>query len=201
MSSPKPRRKRGVILTQQGWEKLQHSKRESEMQENFGDRYTLEELSDRTGLDPDTVAKVTNCKIGVDKRTLELFFKAFNLELAASDFSQQASNSKHLEESSFYIRQDLSEAVDVSSFYGRTTELALLEQWILQDNCRLIALLGMGGIGKTALSVKLAHQIKDKFDYITWRSLRHAPPINYLIAQLIQFLSNEQVTATTLPKV
>jgi len=200
MSSPKPRRKRGVILTQQGWEKLQHSKRESEMQENFGDRYTMEELSDRTGLDPDTVAKVTNCKIGVDKRTLELFFKAFNLELSASDFSQQASNSKHLEESSFYIRKDLSEAVDVSSFYGRTTELDQLEQWILLDNCRLIALLGMGGIGKTALSVKLAHQIKDKFDYIIWRSLRHAPPINYLIAQLIQFLSNEQLTATTLPE-
>jgi len=200
MSSLKPRRKRGVILTQQGWEKLQHSKRESEMQENFGDRYTLEELSDRTGLDPDTVAKVTTRKVGVDKRTLELFFKAFNLELAASDFSQQISNSKHLEKSSFYTRQDLSEAVDVSSFYGRTTELDLLEQWILQDNCRLIALLGMGGIGKTALSVKLAHQIKDKFDYITWRSLRHAPPINYLIAQLIQFLSNEQVTATTLPE-
>jgi hypothetical protein len=36
----------------------------------------------------------------------------------------------------------------LSSFYGRTQELDTLTQWIVQDQCRLVAILGMGGIRK-----------------------------------------------------
>lgn len=39
-------------------------------------------------------------------------------------------------------------AVDTSIFYGRTTEIANLEQWILQEDCRLVAILGMGALAK-----------------------------------------------------
>jgi hypothetical protein len=52
----------------------------------------------------------------------------------------------------------------------------------------------MGGIGKTALSVKLAEQIQGEFDYLIWRSLRNAPPIQNLLTNLLQFLSNQQET-------
>ncbi len=51
------------------------------------------------------------------------------------------------------LRQDWGEGLDVSVFYGRNEELTQLEQWIVRDRCRLVALLGMGGIGKSALSV------------------------------------------------
>lgn len=91
-------------------------------------------------------------------------------------------------------RQDWGEAIDVSVFYGRVTELATLEQWIIQERCRLVALLGIGGIGKTALSVKLAEQIQDKFEYVIWRSLHNAPCLESLLADLIQFFSNQQET-------
>jgi GTPase SAR1 family protein len=89
------------------------------------------------------------------------------------------------------LRQHWDAAPDVSVFYGRTEELAKLETWIVQERCRTVVLLGMGGIGKTTLSVKLAEQIQDKFEYLIWRSLRYsAPPIQELLADLIQFLSN-----------
>ncbi len=67
------------------------------------------------------------------------------------------------------IQQDWGEAIDVSVFYGRISELATLEKWIQVDRCRLMGVLGMGGIGKTALSVKLAQQLQEHFEYLIWR--------------------------------
>ncbi len=88
--------------------------------------------------------------------------------------------------------QDWGEAIAVDQFYDRTTELATLEQWLVADRCRLVVLLGMGGIGKTALSVLLAQQIQNKFDCLIWRSLRNAPPVTELLAELLQFLCQQQ---------
>jgi len=84
------------------------------------------------------------------------------------------------------------EAIDVVAFYGREEELKILEQWTIQDRCRLIALLGMGGIGKTALSVKLAKQLAPQFEWVIWRSLRNAPPIQHLLDDLLLTLSQQQ---------
>ena len=89
-------------------------------------------------------------------------------------------------------RQDWGEATDISSFYGRTAELTQLKQWIVTERCRLVVLLGMGGIGKTSISVKLGQQIQDQFEYLIWRSLCNAPPLTEILAELIQFLSDQQ---------
>lgn len=88
--------------------------------------------------------------------------------------------------------QNWGEAPESGVFYGRTTELATLEQWILKDQCRLVTLLGMGGIGKTALAVKFAESITEEFQYIIWRSLRYIPPIEDFLGELIQVFSNQQ---------
>ena len=96
---------------------------------------------------------------------------------------------------------DWGEAPDISTgFYGRDKELETLTEWVLRDRCRLIALLGMGGIGKTALCVRLTEQIQDKFEYVIWRSLRHAPPFEAMLADLISFLSNQQETQADLSR-
>ncbi len=90
------------------------------------------------------------------------------------------------------FRQDWGEAVDSTDFFGRTEELALLEGWITEENCRLVALLGMGGIGKSALSVQLATQVQLQFDYVLWRSLRESPPLEKILTDCIQFFSQHQ---------
>jgi hypothetical protein len=91
---------------------------------------------------------------------------------------------------------DWGEGVDVSSFYGRSLELSTLTEWIVTDRCRLIVVLGMGGMGKTTLSVKATHQIlaasNPVFEFVIWRSLRNAPPLETLLAELVPFLSHHQ---------
>jgi WD40 repeat protein len=86
------------------------------------------------------------------------------------------------------------EAPDVSTFYGREEELTELERWILQDKCRLVSLLGMGGMGKTVLSVKLAQRVQRHFEFVIWRSLRDAPPLDAILSDLIPFFSKQQET-------
>ncbi|WP_019499731.1 NB-ARC domain-containing protein [Pseudanabaena sp. PCC 6802] len=92
--------------------------------------------------------------------------------------------------------QDWGEAINVSAFYGRTDELALLKQWIVGDHanlhCSVVAILGMGGIGKTALSVSLAQQIQNEFNYVIWRSLRNPRPLQELLTDIVNVLSDRQ---------
>lgn len=61
----------------------------------------------------------------------------------------------------------------------------------MQDSCRLIALLGISGIGKTTLSLQLIEQIKTHFDYIIYRSLRFSPTLNATLTNLLQIFPHE----------
>lgn len=89
---------------------------------------------------------------------------------------------------------DLGTAPDTSAFYGRMEELKNLERSIVKEQCRLIAVWGMGGLGKTTLSVQLAHRLQDQFDYIIWRSLRETPKLEATITDLLKVLSNNKKT-------
>jgi len=89
--------------------------------------------------------------------------------------------------------QDWGDAPDTTRFVGRAQELALLHTWVLQERCRVVALLGMGGIGKTILAARLAQTLAPSVDYVYWRSLRDAPPIGGWLSGAIGFLSNQRV--------
>ncbi|BAY85315.1 WD-40 repeat-containing protein [Calothrix parasitica NIES-267] len=179
------RRSRGVVLTDEGWKKLEHALNEWNNQNNFDKPYTIEALIEVTLLDPGTISKVLSREVAVDRRTLERFFRGFNLKLDNDDYSKlNLTTNKKL--NNYFC----SEAPDVSIFYGRTEELNFLEKWIVNDCCRLITLVGIGGIGKTSLSAKVIQNIRDNFDFTIWFSLRNAPPPLQIISNLLQILSN-----------
>lgn len=93
-------------------------------------------------------------------------------------------------------RVDWGDAVDIPSFCGRQTDIETIAHWIIGDapsrpGCRMIALLGLGGIGKTALAIKVAEQVQGHFTAVIWRSLRHCPSLAELLEDILQFLQTD----------
>src|SRR3989440_16761 len=80
-------------------------------------------------------------------------------------------------------------ALDVPTFYDREQELATLEQWIVEERCRVVSVLGMGGIGKSALAVRVMHRVAAHFEVVLWRSLRDAPSCSALLEACLQVLA------------
>lgn len=87
MKQSKITRKRGVLLTSVGLKRLQTAIRAMEIIENKGDRFTLEELSDRINISTKTLSRLWSLNATVDQRTLKLCFSAFELELCTEDYS------------------------------------------------------------------------------------------------------------------
>jgi WD40 repeat protein len=92
---------------------------------------------------------------------------------------------------------DFSDAPDGDIFYGRDKELSELQKWIINDNCRLVSILGIGGIGKTSLSIKLAksEKIRREFKNIIWRDLARDPSIDSILKELIKFISYSSISS------
>ncbi len=107
-----------------------------------------------------------------------------------------------------YCRQDWGTIPTFANepFFGRREQLETLKNWIIKDRCRLIAIVGVGGMGKTHLSVKfgkggigktalaekIAVNIQDNFDYVIGRRLLNSLPFEETIADFIRLLSDNK---------
>ncbi len=78
---------------------------------------------------------------------------------------------------------DWGEAPHIDQLYGRDQELATLRHWMVDDSCRLVAIVGMGGIGKTSLAATLFDPVHEHYDYFFWRSLHNAPTLKSLLQE------------------
>jgi WD40 repeat protein len=92
---------------------------------------------------------------------------------------------------------DWGDAPNSGALHGRTVELELLSRWILIEGCRVVGLLGVGGIGKTKLAVGLASSLAPHVDTIFWRSVRNGLPFDQWLNDAIRFLSDQQVAPST----
>src|SRR5262249_40412761 len=82
----------------------------------------------------------------------------------------------------------------VGTLYGRDSELATLHEWFADDRCRVIAILGLGGVGKSSLAITAARSVLSRFEVVLFRSLQNGPPLTAVLDQFIRAVSDQQVT-------
>ncbi|CAC5344605.1 hypothetical protein PA905_14330 [Planktothrix agardhii CCAP 1459/11A] len=163
-------------------------------------------LSDEFG---ETVKK-SNVKVTLDRNTVSNVSNYGNFVQQFGNVNQFCPDNKCLPEtkkhpssstvdpqnSNFKQQIDLRDAPNLNQFVDRTEELATLNNFILKERYRVVVMLGMSGIGKTAIARQLIEQIKTEFDCIFWRSLRTSTPLKLLLKDLIKFLNPTEVDSS-----
>lgn len=173
MSSPK--RNRARILAASGLKKLRERIRSHEVEENAGLKYTLERLGELTGLDPETVKNVLDCK-GSDKRTIARCFESFGLTLEDSDHISAA---------------QVSAASSDPNFVGRDEAIADLNA-LVSRNIKVIVIQARGGVGKTTLARKYLQQEFGSFlEFSIAKETKDIASIEGLIEEKLRQLGEE----------
>ncbi|MGD1917804.1 MAG: NB-ARC domain-containing protein [Pleurocapsa sp.] len=88
---------------------------------------------------------------------------------------------------------NLREAPDANVFFGRQKEIDTLSQLLVQKSAKLVTILGMGGIGKTNLAIKLVQEVTHDYDYVFWRSLTYNASYEQFILELLTFLYQDSL--------
>ncbi|MBV9322401.1 MAG: helix-turn-helix domain-containing protein [Chloroflexi bacterium] len=86
-------------------------------------------------------------------------------------------------------RQYWGDAPAVAGFLGRTDERETAGAWVLDEECGVLAIVGLGGIGKTQLAARVAYDVAPHFEHLYWRSLRNGLPFGEWLQGAIGFLA------------
>ena len=84
-------------------------------------------------------------------------------------------------------------------FIGRDGELAQIKDLLMEPECRLLTLVGAGGIGKTRLALELAHRLRDWLEdgvlFVPLTPITEASALPAAISQSLNlsFASEEQL--------
>ena len=101
-------------------------------------------------------------------------------------------NQSHQEKStskSFY--HDLTIAPKITHFYGRETELQTLSHWLINQNTRLISIVGLPGIGKTTLIKRFVDLNLQNFNIIIWKNIKLSDSLDSIIAEIFKAINSE----------
>ncbi|MBD1843591.1 AAA-like domain-containing protein [Cyanobacteria bacterium FACHB-63] len=172
-NAPPPRqpakRKRGVILSTRGWQRLQAAEARSSQQQHPGKPYTLQELSERTELSPNTLARVRSRKVAVDQHTLENYFRAFDLMLSPEDYTD--SDNLPFNRQSLLATGQLS--ID-SPFYVYRPPIETLCYEALMQPGALVRVKAPRQMGKTSLVSRVLTQLREQHHHTAIISLQLA---------------------------
>lgn len=157
-------RRRGTVLSAQGWQRLQAAEHLSSIRENAGRPYTLEQLSLRTGLSTKTLTKVRHRQKPVDQPTLEAYFEAFELVLGADDYISQDLSDTEISSAALSSLQEAplkgQLAVDSPFYIYRAPAERLCVREVLQPGA-LIRIKAPRQFGKTSLAARIVSQSQE----------------------------------------
>ncbi|MBD2081160.1 AAA-like domain-containing protein [Leptolyngbya sp. FACHB-17] len=172
-NAPSPRqpakRKRGVILSARGWQRLQAAEARFNQQQHSGKPYTLQELSDRTELSPNTLARVRSRKVAVDQHTLENYFRAFDLRLSPEDYTD--ADSPPFNRQSLLANGQL--PIDSPFYVYRPPIEALCYEALMQPGA-LVRVKAPRQMGKTSLVSRVLTQLREQHYHTAIISLQLA---------------------------
>ncbi|KAH7418739.1 kinesin light chain 1 [Cadophora sp. MPI-SDFR-AT-0126] len=96
----------------------------------------------------------------------------------------------------FSVTFSLSDISDVEHFVARKTELIEIHQALSGDGSRRVVVLrGLGGIGKTQLSIAYAKRHKDNYSAIFWLNIKDEDSLKQSFAKLAKQISREHLSA------
>ena len=93
----------------------------------------------------------------------DLFVQSARRERLLEDFTRRLAETETAEEAAPFQASPLAFASARSPFVGRTAELDDITSRLSDSQCRLLTLLGPGGIGKTRLAIEAAQQLSEGF--------------------------------------
>ncbi len=146
-------------------------------------------LRDKLGVEPEleTVALTEQIQRGELNKGIE----ATQLSSSQSLIPSRTTQSQVGQQSPAH--HDWNDVPVIGDFFGRTTELNQLQQWLIDDECRLVTILGMGGLGKTSLAAQVTRTVADQVARISWHSLLNAPKLDEILPRILQTLQGSPV--------
>lgn len=137
--------------------------------------------------------KASHQKVLLDEQWLSTLLKQkpSSIQLVAPPEIEEANRDEPITAPLVTLEQriDWGDALAVPSFYGREREMETLTRWVIEERCRVVSLLGIGGVGKSALAVNMMYQLAEHFEVVIFRSLRDAPPCETLLDDCLQVFS------------
>ncbi len=91
---------------------------------------------------------------------------------------------------------DLTLAPQIIEFYDQENELATISNWVFKQNTRLIAVLGLWGIGKTTLVKRFIDLNLEQFEVVIWKSLKFPKSLDLWLNDLLNTCQKEPKEST-----